>query len=114
MKNPLIGQTLKAMYKLSGKTLLQISDESGCPVDTINNIFYSRIQKPDFLSVASIADACGYTASDVYEFINCAEGLPSDINITEAFASYIQENGQTRVIREPDRKISAILIMYGD
>ena len=38
MNNIALGKTLKAMYKLSGKTLTQLSDESGLTLDTINNL----------------------------------------------------------------------------
>ena len=51
MNNLALGKTLKAMYKLSGKTLTQLSDETDLTVDTINNLFYARIQKPGLAGV---------------------------------------------------------------
>lgn len=85
----LLGKVIKAMYKLSGKTLTQIADETELTVDTINNLFYARLQKPSFFGVESIVKATGYTVEDLVGFMKVAESLPEDADITEEFAKYI-------------------------
>ncbi|MBQ0101639.1 MAG: hypothetical protein KBT31_02450 [Firmicutes bacterium] len=89
MKNILLGKTVKAMYKLSGKTLQQLSDETELTVDTINNLFYARIQKPGFAGVCALVNACGYRVEDLTGFLARAEKLPEDADITAEFTKYL-------------------------
>lgn len=89
MDNILLGKTVKAMYKLSGKTLTQLSDETDLTVDTINNLFYARLQKPSFIGVSSIVKATGYTISDLSDFMEIAKELPEDADFTEEFTKFI-------------------------
>ena len=99
MNNVLLGKTIKAMYKLSGKTITQLADETDLSVDTINNLFYARLQKPSYLGVSEIVKATGYTVSDLSGFLEQAVNLPEDADITEEFTKYVNyaENIQKNV-----------------
>lgn len=76
MNNVLLGKTIKAMYKMSGKTLTQLSDETGLSVDTINNLFYARIQKPGLDGVNTLVNAMGFSLQQVMEFLQTYPDLP--------------------------------------
>lgn len=86
MNNTLLGKTLKAMYKQSGKTITQLSDETGLSIDTINNLFYARVQKPGLSDVDTLSRAMGFSLMQLMEFT--ALDFPSDADITAAFAKY--------------------------
>ena len=83
MGNVLLGKTCKAMYKLSGKTISQLSEETDLSVDTINNLFYARIQKPGFDGVTKFIRATGFHVRDMTNFLEMAEDLPETADITE-------------------------------
>ena len=89
MDNVLLGKTVKAMYKLSGKTLTQLSEETDLTVDTINNLFYARLQKPGFLGVSALVRATGYSVAELCGFMETAESLPANADITEEFTKYL-------------------------
>lgn len=89
MESALLGKVVKAMYKLSGKTLNQLSEETELTVDTINNVFYARLLKPGYFGVAAFVKATGYTMADLEGFMNYAKELPEDADITEEFTKYI-------------------------
>lgn len=89
MDNVLLGKTLKAMYKLSGKTLMQLSDETGLTVDTINNLFYARVQKPGFIGVSTFVKATGHAISELSGFLEVAETLPEEADIIDEFTKYL-------------------------
>ena len=89
MNNILLGKTVKAMYKLSGKTLTQLADETELTVDTINNFFYARLQKPSFTGVCALVNATGYSVSLLDAFMSYAAALPQDADITEEFAKFV-------------------------
>ncbi len=98
MDNILLGKTIKAMYKLSGKTLTQIADETDLTVDTLNNLFYARLQKPGFFGVEKLVEATGYTIEELVGFMKLAETLPGDADITEEFTKYIFSVKETAAI----------------
>lgn len=98
MQNILLGKVVKAMYKLSGKTLQQLADETGLTVDTLNNLFYARLQKPGFFGVEAVVEATGYTVEDLLGFMKIAETLPADADVTEAFAEYIFTAKETKPV----------------
>ena len=54
MSNILLDKVIKTMYKLSGKTLTRLADETVLTADTINNLFYARIQKPGPAGVSAL------------------------------------------------------------
>ena len=85
----LLGKTIRAMYKLSGKTLTQLSDETDLTVDTINNLFYARLQKPSYLGITALVKATGYTVAELSGFLEMAESLPPEADITDEFTKYL-------------------------
>ena len=89
MDNILLGKTIKAMYKLSGKTLTQLADETGLTIDTINNLFYARLQKPGFIGVSALVTATGHTVAELAGFLDYAKSLPGDADITDEFTKYL-------------------------
>lgn len=89
MNNAFLGRTLKAMYKLSGKTISQLSEESELTVDTINNLFYARIQKPGLAGVCALVKAMGFQTQELISFMDENEDLPEEADITEMFTNYI-------------------------
>lgn len=92
MNNVLLGKTMKAMYKLSGKTLTQLADETGLTIDTINNLFYARIQKPGLAGVNTLVEAMGFSLRQLMDFMDSIDrnpDLPESSDITELFTQYI-------------------------
>ena len=89
MDNILLGKVVKAMYKLSGKTLVQLADETGLTVDTINNLFYARLQKPGFTGVCALVRAAGFSVTELCGFGELAAALPPDADITAEFTKYL-------------------------
>ena len=96
MVNILLGRTLKAMYKLSGKTLPQLADESGLSIDTVNNLFYARIQKPGLIGVSALTKAMGFSVQTLMGFLEqVAPSLAEETDFTEAFTQYIASAADT-------------------
>lgn len=90
MNNILLGKTIKAMYKLSGKTLSRISEETDLTVDTINNLFYARIQKPSLGGVEMLVKDLGFTMQDLLGFLDANPNLPESADVTDLFTKYHQ------------------------
>ena len=88
MNNLALGKTLKAMYKLSGKTLTQLSDETDLTVDTINNLFYARIQKPGLAGVNALVNAMGFSIQQLMAFLDENPDLSEDCDVTDLFTKY--------------------------
>lgn len=95
MNNVLLGKTLKAMYKLSGKTLSQLSDETELTVDTINNLFYARVQKPGLTGVQTLVSAMGFSLQQLLTFLDEHPDPPEDQDITELFTTSISAAADT-------------------
>lgn len=95
MNNVLLGKTLKAMYKLSGKTLSQLSDETELTVDTINNLFYARVQKPGLAGVQTLVNAMGFSLQQLLTFLDEHPDPPEDQDITELFTTYLSTAADT-------------------
>ncbi len=89
MENILLGKVAKAMYKLSGKTLTQLSDEIGYTIDNINNLFYGRLQKPSYFGIVKLVKATGFTMEQLDKFMQMAQNLPEEADITEEFSKFI-------------------------
>ena len=86
MNNILLGKTLKAMYKQSGKTVTQLSDCTGLSIDTLNNLFYARVQKPGLSDVDSLTRAMGFSLAQLMDFMS--RDYPENADITAEFAKY--------------------------
>ena len=56
---------LIAIKKASGKTLKQISSESGVPIGTLNKLFAGQTKDPKLDTVRSVVHALGYTLDDL-------------------------------------------------
>lgn len=58
-------ERLTAIKKESGKTLKQISDESGVPIGTLNKLFAGQTKDPKLDTVRSVVHALGHTLDDL-------------------------------------------------
>lgn len=106
MDNVLLGKVVKAMYKLSGKTLPQLADETGLTLDTINNFFYARVQKPSFFGVASLVKATGYSMPELVGFMEKAKELPENADIVDEFTKYLFTVEDTRAVADSAKQIA--------
>lgn len=106
MDNILLGKVVKAMYKLSGKTLPQLADETGLTLDTINNFFYARVQKPSFFGVASLVKATGYSMPELVGFMEKAKELPENADIVDEFTKYLFTVEDTRAVADSAKQIA--------
>lgn len=91
----LLGKTLKAMYKLSGKTLTQLSEETDLTVDTINNLFYARIQKPGIAGVNALVNSMGFSIRQLMAFLDDHPDLQENADVTDLFTRYISDQENT-------------------
>lgn len=107
MSNVLLGKVIKAMYKLSGKTLPQIAEETGLTIDTINNLFYARIQKPGLTGVCTLLKALGFTVQELMDFMEKNSNLPEDADITEEFTKYISSVRDADITVQPAKTSAA-------
>ena len=105
MNNLALGKTLKAMYKLSGKTLTQLSDETDLTVDTINNLFYARIQKPGLAGVNALVNAMGFSIQQLMAFLDENPNLPEDCDVTDLFTKYISSAADTNAPVKPAKEV---------
>lgn len=101
MNNVLLGKTIKAMYKQSGKTIAQLSEQTDLTIDTINNLFYARIQKPGLSGVCTLVKAMGYRPAELIDFMDSIEDVEETADITERFTSFINS------VRDTDASASA-------
>ena len=95
MNNVSLGKVLKAMYKLSGKTLNQLSEETGLTVDTINNLFYARVQKPGLAGVNALVNAMGFSIQQLMTFLDQNPELPDECDVTELFTNTVISTADT-------------------
>lgn len=69
MTNVELGLVLKAMYKYSGMTVGTLSEKTGITVDTINNLFYGRVQKPGLFGVVSLVETMGFRTEELLSIL---------------------------------------------
>lgn len=105
MNNLALGKTLKAMYKMSGKTLTQLSDETDLTVDTINNLFYARIQKPGLAGVNALVKAMGYSIQQLIVFLDENPDISEDCDVTELFTKYISSAADANAPVKPAKEV---------
>lgn len=91
-----LGLVLKAMYKLSGMTVGALSEKSGITVDTLNNLFYGRVQKPGFFGVVTLVETMGYRVEDLLKVLReyDVKELPQN-TLTEILTSLDKQDGDT-------------------
>lgn len=58
-------ENLVAIKKASGKTLNQISSDSGVPIGTLNKLFAGQTKDPKLDTVRSVVHALGHTLDDL-------------------------------------------------
>ncbi|MCQ2436974.1 MAG: hypothetical protein MJ099_01090 [Clostridia bacterium] len=130
MNNVLLGKTIRAMYKLSGKTLPQLSEETGLTVDSINNLFYARIQKPGLADLCALTAAMGFSVAQLTDFMaQRGSELADSDNVAEAFTLFLSGDSEiqpvaaaeTVPVQQHEEKIAAqfreqieLLRMTGD
>ena len=106
MNNLALGKTLKAMYKLSGKTLTQLSDETDLTVDTINNLFYARIQKPGLAGVNALVKAMGFSIQQLIVFLDENPDISEDCDVTDLFTKYISSAADANAPVKPAKEVA--------
>lgn len=100
MTNVELGLVLKAMYKLSGLTVGSLSEKTGITVDTINNLFYGRVQKPGFFGVVTLVETMGFRTEDMISILkeNPVKDLPQNC-LTEILTAYLNKKpGETETV----------------
>lgn len=106
MDNILLGKVLKSMQKLSGKSIGELADASGLTVDTINNLFYARVQKPGFMGVCRLTECMGFSVTDLLYFLQDKSIQNLDVpQITEAVAAYT--NAETKPFADTAKPAAA-------
>lgn len=83
-------ERLTAIKKESGKTLKQISEESGVPIGTLNKLFAGQTKDPKLDTVRSVVHALGHTLDDLTDdppqrtkkSPSAAEAAPGEDHIT--------------------------------
>ena len=93
MTNVELGLVLKAMYKFSGMTVGTLSEKTGITVDTINNLFYGRVQKPGFFGVVSLVETMGFRTEDLLCILReqPVKELPQN-KLTEILTAYAEKD----------------------
>ena len=88
-----LGLVLKAMYKFSGMTVGTLSEKTGITVDTINNLFYGRVQKPGFFGVVSLVETMGFRTEDLLCILReqPVKELPQN-KLTEILTAYAEKD----------------------
>lgn len=101
-------ENLNAIKKASGKTLKQISYESGVPLGTLNKLFAGQTKDPKLDTVCSIVHALGYTLNDIdpgaKKSPSTAEAAPGDTLRSTLLHNFDQLNqeGQERLVESSD------------
>lgn len=65
-------EKLTSLKKSSGKTIKEISNDSGIPIGTLNKLFSGQTKDPKLDTVRSVVHALGYTLDDLFE-VPCDE-----------------------------------------
>ncbi len=93
MENIVLGKILKAMQKLSGLSVGELAEKADLTIDTVNNLFYARVQKPGFEGVCRLVECMGYTVSDLMTFMHDPAIVSMDIpQIMELIVAYTNAN----------------------
>ncbi len=58
---------LNIFKKESGKTIKQVSEESGIPVGTLNKLFSGQTQNPKLDTVREVVHTLGHTLDDLFD-----------------------------------------------
>ena len=94
--------TLIQFKKDSGKTILQISQESGVPLGTLNKLFAGQTKDPKLQTVSSIVHALGYTLDDLFPVSNTTAPTTTNIQKVTTSMEAMNDEGQERVVDYAD------------
>lgn len=98
--------SLIMLKKKSGKTIKQISDESGVPLGTLNKLFAGQTRDPKLETVRSVVRALGFTLDDLEERENTPTPSTDDAGVLtqeelfriSAAMDQLNEEGRERVV----------------
>lgn len=98
--------SLIMLKKKSGKTIKQISDESGVPLGTLNKLFAGQTRDPKLETVRSVVRALGFTLDDLEERKNTPTPSIDDAGVLtqeelsriSAAMDQLNEEGRERVV----------------
>lgn len=83
---------LVSLKKKSGKTLKQISDESGVPLGTLNKLFAGQTKDPKLETIRSVVYALGFTLGDLEENENASASSKNDaeaLSVDEVVKAFV-------------------------
>lgn len=97
---------LVSLKKRSGKTLKQISDESGVPLGTLNKLFAGQTENPKLETIRSVVHTLGFTLDDLEEKENTPTPSTDDAGVLtkeeltriSAAMEQLNEEGRERVV----------------
>ena len=97
---------LISLKKKSGKTIKQISDESGVPLGTLNKLFAGQTRDPKLETVRSVVYALGFTLDDLDERESTPTSSADDAGVLtkeelsriSAAMDQLNEEGRERVV----------------
>lgn len=96
---------LKQMKKISGKTSLQISMETGIPKSTIDKLFSGQTKEPYLSSTKAIVHCMGFTLDDL-ENINKQSYNDDEKHIVNNYRS-LNHKGKQKLIEYSDDLVSS-------
>ena len=85
--------TLISLKKQSGKTLKQISDDSGVPLGTLNKLFAGQTKDPKLETIKSVVHSLGFTLDDLYEKENAPASSENDteaLSVDEVIEAFVR------------------------
>ena len=106
-------ENLNAIKKASGKTLKQISSDSGVPLGTLNKLFAGQTKDPKLDTVCAVVHALGYTLNDIDP--GAKESPSTDETAPEAPLrstllhnfDQLNQEGQERLVETSDDMVSS-------
>lgn len=105
MENIMLGKILKAMQKLSGLSVGELAEKADLTIDTVNNLFYARVQKPGFSGVCRLVESMGYTVGDLMVFLRDPGISAMDVpQVMELIAAYTNaETGHAPAAKDGEK-----------
>lgn len=92
---------LNQFKKESGKTIKQVSEESGIPIGTLNKLFAGQTQNPKLDTVREVVHALGHTLDDLFSSpLDQAKKAPSTEGEEKLLEFYraLNTEGQEKLI----------------
>lgn len=105
MENIVLGKILKAMQKLSGQSVGDLAEHADLTIDTVNNLFYARVQKPGFDGVCRLVECMGYSVSDLMVFLRDPSIVQMDVpQIMELIVAYTNAGADHAAVTKETEK----------